>query len=69
MTLDLPMTPFHLGIASDALQHLCRPRPGRLWGPLPGSTYPLLAMLSAGIWLGLIRRITRAYQEMETPKP
>jgi len=42
---------------------------GRLWGPLPGSTYPLLAMLSAGIWLGLIRRITRAYQEMETPKP
>jgi AAA family ATP:ADP antiporter len=33
-----------------------------LWGPLAGSTYPLLAMISASIWLGLILRITRAYQ-------
>lgn len=40
---------------------------GRLWGTLPGSTYPILAMLSAGFWLALILRITRTYQEMEAP--
>lgn len=37
---------------------------GWLWGRLPGQTYPAVALLSALVWLGLILRITRAYQAM-----